>query len=140
VLKSLEIKRFKSIRSLKLECRKVNLFIGPPDTGKSNILESLYFLSRLGWGWNLDTSLRLTQGSSGTATFGGTAHFPELKFLRYFSYTLSSEWQYSLPWPDSDKTVLPPHGYNLMYIARPNVSVILAFECYEEPQDLHHRP
>jgi recombinational DNA repair ATPase RecF len=36
-----EIEGFKSIRHLRLECRRINLFIGPPNTGKSNLLESL---------------------------------------------------------------------------------------------------
>ena len=43
----LHISRFKSIRSLDLACRKVNVFIGPPDTGKTNILDALTFLSRV---------------------------------------------------------------------------------------------
>jgi hypothetical protein len=36
-----EIQNFKSIHHLRLECRRINLFIGPPNTGKSNLLESL---------------------------------------------------------------------------------------------------
>src|SRR5439155_5500139 len=59
MITQLSIDRFKSMRSLSIPCRKVNVFIGAPDTGKTNILEALYFLSRLGWGWPLDTSLRL---------------------------------------------------------------------------------
>ncbi|MBI4287183.1 MAG: AAA family ATPase [Chloroflexi bacterium] len=45
MIKTLEIKNFKSIKHLKLECKRVNVFIGEPNTGKSNILESLGFLS-----------------------------------------------------------------------------------------------
>ncbi|MCK4712559.1 MAG: AAA family ATPase [Marinosulfonomonas sp.] len=45
MLKSLEIKRFKSIRSLKLDLGRVNLFIGGNGSGKSNILEALGLLS-----------------------------------------------------------------------------------------------
>jgi len=41
MIENLEIKNFKSIKHLKLECKRVNLFIGKPNTGKSNILESL---------------------------------------------------------------------------------------------------
>ena len=41
----LEIKNFKSIKSLSLQCRRINLLIGQPNTGKSNILEVLGFLS-----------------------------------------------------------------------------------------------
>jgi AAA15 family ATPase/GTPase len=45
MIKSLEINNFKSIKSLKLDCKRVNIFIGKPNTGKSNILESLGFFS-----------------------------------------------------------------------------------------------
>ncbi|MCS6962894.1 AAA family ATPase [Thermoflexus sp.] len=37
----LEIRNFKSIKELRIDCRRVNLFIGPPNTGKSNLLEAL---------------------------------------------------------------------------------------------------
>jgi hypothetical protein len=60
VIEHLAIERFKSILSLALPCRKVNVFIGAPDTGKTNILEALYLLSRLGWGLPLDSALRLS--------------------------------------------------------------------------------
>lgn len=39
------IKNFKSIKDLQLDCKRVNVFIGEPNTGKSNILEALGFLS-----------------------------------------------------------------------------------------------
>lgn len=45
MIKSLEINNFKSIKNLKLECKKINIFIGEPNTGKSNILESLGIFS-----------------------------------------------------------------------------------------------
>ena len=45
MMETLEIKNFKSIKSLKLRCRRVNIFIGEPNTGKSNILEALGLLS-----------------------------------------------------------------------------------------------
>lgn len=44
-IKVLKIKNFKSIKQLKLNCRRVNLFIGEPNTGKSNILEAIGILS-----------------------------------------------------------------------------------------------
>lgn len=44
-IKELEIKNFKSIRELNFPCSRVNLFIGPPNGGKSNILESLSLIS-----------------------------------------------------------------------------------------------
>lgn len=47
-IRKLSIRRFKSIESLDLECRRVNLFLGEPNTGKSNLVEALGFLSALG--------------------------------------------------------------------------------------------
>jgi hypothetical protein len=46
MIKVLSIERFKSVRRLQINCRRINLFIGEPNTGKSNILEALGFL---GW-------------------------------------------------------------------------------------------
>ena len=45
MIKTLEIKNFKSIKQLKLDCKRVNVFIGEPNTGKSNLLEALSFFS-----------------------------------------------------------------------------------------------
>ncbi|UFH52929.1 AAA family ATPase [Spirosoma sp. KNUC1025] len=39
-----EIKNFKSIKDLRLDCKRVNIFIGRPNVGKSNILEGLGLL------------------------------------------------------------------------------------------------
>ncbi len=45
-IKNIEIKNFKSIRHQKIEdCRRVNVFIGYPNVGKSNILEALSLFS-----------------------------------------------------------------------------------------------
>jgi AAA15 family ATPase/GTPase len=40
----LEIKNFKSIKHLKTDCKRVNVFIGKPNVGKSNILEAISLL------------------------------------------------------------------------------------------------
>lgn len=45
MIKNLEIRNFKSIKHLKLDCKKVNVFIGKPNTGKSNLLESVGIFS-----------------------------------------------------------------------------------------------
>ncbi len=45
MVKTIEIQNFKSIKSLRLDARRVNVFIGEPNTGKSNILEALGFFS-----------------------------------------------------------------------------------------------
>ncbi|MES2389524.1 MAG: AAA family ATPase [Bacteroidota bacterium] len=45
-VKNVHIENFKSIQSLDLEdCRRINLIIGRPNTGKSNILEAMGLLS-----------------------------------------------------------------------------------------------
>lgn len=47
-IKNIEIKNFKSIRHAKIEdCRRVNVFIGYPNVGKSNILEVMSLMSYL---------------------------------------------------------------------------------------------
>jgi AAA15 family ATPase/GTPase len=45
MIKNLEIENFKSIKHLGLDCKRINVFIGEPNTGKSNILEALGILS-----------------------------------------------------------------------------------------------
>lgn len=58
-IKRLSIRRFKSIQNLDITCRRVNILVGEPDTGKSNIIEGLRFLSRLGWNLPIDASFRI---------------------------------------------------------------------------------
>ncbi len=41
MINHLTIRNFKSIKDLRLTCKKMNIFIGEPNTGKSNILEAL---------------------------------------------------------------------------------------------------
>jgi len=50
MIKDLEIKNFKSIKHLRLDCKRINIFIGEPNTGKSNILETLGLLSHFNYG------------------------------------------------------------------------------------------
>ena len=45
MIKSLNIQNFKSIKHLHLDCKKINIFIGSPNTGKSNLLESIGIFS-----------------------------------------------------------------------------------------------
>jgi hypothetical protein len=47
MIKKLNIQNFKSIRHLQLDCKKINIFIGRPNTGKSNLLESVGFFSAM---------------------------------------------------------------------------------------------
>jgi AAA15 family ATPase/GTPase len=46
MINSLTIKNFKSIKTLKIPCRKLNVFIGEPNGGKSNIIEALSLQSQ----------------------------------------------------------------------------------------------
>lgn len=56
---NIEIKNFKSIRHQKIEgCKKVNVFIGYPNTGKSNILEALSIFSVNDNGFDLSRLVR----------------------------------------------------------------------------------
>lgn len=173
MIKNLSIERFKSIKSLSIPCRKVNVFIGAPDTGKTNILESLYFLSRLGWAWPMDTSLRIRQElgfdplfyrqffnqpfkislqlgpppnshqprtdtvqatvqggpdrrlqidanpyGGASIGFGQQLHVSNFEWIRFYSYTTSEHWQYRSDQYQGSSVITPPHGYNLLYIAR----------------------
>lgn len=49
MITKLSIRNFKSIKELDIDCARVNLFIGEPNTGKSNILEALGLLSWFGY-------------------------------------------------------------------------------------------
>lgn len=44
-IKELEIENFKSLSNVKLGCKRINLFVGRPNVGKSNILEALSLFS-----------------------------------------------------------------------------------------------
>ena len=44
IVKKLNIENFKSIESLQMNCKRLNIFIGEPNVGKSNILEALSLL------------------------------------------------------------------------------------------------
>jgi AAA15 family ATPase/GTPase len=44
LINSLEIENFKSIKSIETDCKRVNVFIGKPNAGKSNILEAISVL------------------------------------------------------------------------------------------------
>ncbi|MEM2419941.1 MAG: AAA family ATPase [Candidatus Bathyarchaeia archaeon] len=50
MIKTLEVFNFKSIKHIKMECKRINLFIGEPNTGKSNILETIGLLSHVYYG------------------------------------------------------------------------------------------
>lgn len=44
LIKNLRIQNFKSVKDLSLDCERINVFIGRPNAGKSNILEAVSLL------------------------------------------------------------------------------------------------
>ncbi len=58
MIQNLEVENFKSIKHLKLDCKRINLFIGEPNTGKSNILETFGMFSFF-WYGNIRDFVRL---------------------------------------------------------------------------------
>ncbi|MGD2085793.1 MAG: AAA family ATPase [Candidatus Aminicenantes bacterium] len=58
MIEKLAIKNFKSIKELDIDCRRINLFIGEPNTGKSNILETLGIMS---WHGNSAQKVKLNR-------------------------------------------------------------------------------
>ncbi len=48
LIKNIQIKNFKSVRDLSLDCDRINIFIGKPNAGKSNILEAISLLGAMG--------------------------------------------------------------------------------------------
>jgi len=51
------IKNFKSIKDLQIPCKKLNVFIGEPNSGKSNIIEALALQSQNAIGQNLNKDI-----------------------------------------------------------------------------------
>ncbi|MBI4669501.1 MAG: AAA family ATPase [Elusimicrobia bacterium] len=50
MISRIEIENFKSIERIEVDCKRVNILIGPPDCGKTNFLEALGFTSWLAFG------------------------------------------------------------------------------------------
>jgi len=69
-IKTLRIENFKSIKEMELECSRINVFVGKPNVGKSNILEAI---GMLGVGFNRDESL-----------IADTVRYEDLKDLFHF--------------------------------------------------------
>lgn len=46
LIEKIKIENFKSIKSLELEFSKINIFIGPNASGKSNIIDAFIFLDQ----------------------------------------------------------------------------------------------
>lgn len=57
MIENLEIKNFKSIKDLSLKCKKLNVFIGDPNSGKSNLIEALALQSQNSLGNELNKDI-----------------------------------------------------------------------------------
>jgi predicted ATPase len=57
MISTLKIRNFKSIKQVSIACKRINILIGEPNTGKSNILEALGILSYLCY-YRSDVTLR----------------------------------------------------------------------------------
>ncbi len=63
MIRSVFIRNFKSVRELEFDARRVNVFIGEANTGKSNILEALSLFS-IGYTNNLRRLIRVERTSN----------------------------------------------------------------------------
>lgn len=99
MIRHLTIENFKSIRRLELECRRVNVFIGEPNTGKTNALEALAL-------WDIETrkviakALRITNmaqlhwNNDPSAPVRATAEFNKDYSERYCLEFRNSHWAF----------------------------------------------
>ena len=85
MINRLTIKNFKSIKDLTIECKRINLFIGEPNTGKSNILEALGLLSWLTYAKTLPEKQNNPQNIS-SFLIQSQSFYPKLSdFIRFIS-------------------------------------------------------
>ncbi|SFF36300.1 Protein of unknown function [Thermoflexibacter ruber] len=63
-IRNLEIQNFKSIKHMQLACNGGDIFIGEPNTGKSNILEALSLLGVIAMPDSLSQMIRLEKTSN----------------------------------------------------------------------------
>ncbi|MCH8190920.1 MAG: AAA family ATPase, partial [Chloroflexi bacterium] len=49
MIKTLSVKNFKSLKDVELDCARINVLIGQPNSGKSNLLEALGMVSFAGY-------------------------------------------------------------------------------------------
>lgn len=57
MINQLTIRNFKSVKELNVSCRKLNVFIGEPNSGKSNIIEALALRSQNAFGEKLNQEI-----------------------------------------------------------------------------------
>jgi AAA15 family ATPase/GTPase len=84
IINDIEIKNFKSIRHQKIEgCKRINVFVGEPNVGKSNILEAISLFSVYHKTANFSDFIRV--GKNTTLFFNGTIEKPiEVILNSYF--------------------------------------------------------
>lgn len=64
-IREVEIENFKSIKHLELECKRINVFIGEPNTGKSNIIEAIVgFPCSVAYEFKLQNAIRFERLSN----------------------------------------------------------------------------
>ena len=85
MIKKLSITNFKSIKKIDVDCSKVNIFIGEPNVGKSNILEALGFFSWSFYGSMSQLPLNPPHIRTGTVsnTLSGFVRFEQMTNLFY---------------------------------------------------------
>ncbi|HUZ58152.1 MAG TPA: AAA family ATPase [Hanamia sp.] len=81
MIQNLTIKNYKSIDQLNLDCSRINVFIGQPNSGKSNILEALD-LSYLSWIMGVNKDLK----KSGISTIDISSFFRASKVADLFRF------------------------------------------------------
>ena len=74
MIEQLSIKNFKSIKDLKIPCKKLNVFIGEPNSGKSNIIEALALQSQNSLGGCLNRDGRCALAWQVTGTIASVMH------------------------------------------------------------------
>jgi len=87
----IEIQNYKSLRDVRLDVGKCNVLIGPNNSGKSNIMDSLLFLSETSH--KSLPEVLLSRGDYGSVTFGGQSGW--IKFAVHSRLT-GKECKYTL--------------------------------------------
>jgi predicted ATPase len=102
MIQKLSIRNFKSVRELDLSCRRVNVFIGEPNTGKTNILEAM----SLGCGTAVSRAKQVTRTDSpGELFFNNNpseAVSVGLDHLEITLYPYGEHWELGLYEGDED--------------------------------------
>lgn len=94
MIKKLKAKNYKSLKGVQIELRKFNVLIGPNASGKSNLLDSLAFLSDTIQGDIREKAIN-PRGGAGVITFAGeeavelSIDFVDKEGLRPSNYLLS---------------------------------------------------